>query len=69
MLITRIIEDKITNDQRRKYKSPIDSRNLANNVENEVVEALTESVTSNYKNISHRYYKIKAKLFNQEKLS
>ena len=51
-----------------KYKSPIDSRNLANNVENEVVEALTDSVTSNYKNISHRYYKIKAKLFNQENL-
>ena len=64
-----LAKDKITNDKWRKYKSPIDSRNLANNVENEVVEALTESVTSNYKNISHRYYKIKAKLFNQEKLN
>ena len=45
-----LAKDKITNDKWRKYKSPIDSRNLANNVENEVVEALTESVTSNYKN-------------------
>ena len=64
-----LAKDKITNDKWRKYNSPIDSRNLANNVENEVVEALTQSVTSNYKNISHRYYKIKAKLFNREKLN
>ena len=64
-----LAKDKITNDKWRKYNSPIDSRNLANNVENEVVDALTESVSSNYKNISHRYYKIKAKLFNQEKLN
>ena len=40
-----LAKDKITNDKWRKYNSPIDSRNLANNVENEVVEALTQSVT------------------------
>ena len=56
-----LAKDKITNDKWRRYSSPVDSRNLSNNVENEVVEALTKSVTSNYKNISHRYYELKRK--------
>ena len=34
-----------------------------------MVEALSQSVISNYKNISHRYYEIKSKLFNQPKLN
>jgi len=63
-----LAKDKITNDKWRNYKSPVESRNLANNVEGEVVDALTKSVTSNYKNISHRYYEIKSKLFNKKQL-
>ena len=63
-----LAKDKITNDKWRKYQSPLSARNLANNVEDEVVEALTESVTSNYKNIAHRYYAIKSKIFKKDKL-
>ena len=63
-----LAKDKITNDKWRNYTSPDESRNLANNVEGEVVDALTKSVTSNYKNISHRYYEIKSKLFNKKQL-
>ena len=63
-----LAKDKITNDKWRNYTSPVESRNLANNVEGEVVDALTKSVTSNYKNISHRYYEIKSKLFNKKQL-
>ena len=63
-----LAKHKITNDKWRNYKSPVESRNLANNVEGEVVDALTKSVTSNYKNISHRYYEIKSKLFNKKQL-
>ena len=33
-----------------------------------MVEALAKSVTSNYKNISHRYYEIKSNLFNKKQL-
>ena len=62
-------KDKVTNDKWRNYHSPVDSRNLSNNVENEVVEALTKSVTSNYKNISHRYYDIKSKIFKKNQLN
>ena len=63
-----LAKDKITNDKWRNYSSPVESRNLANNVESEVVDALSKSVTSNYKNISHRYYEIKSKLFNKQQL-
>ena len=63
-----LAKDKITNDKWRNYNSPVDSRNLANNVESEVVDALSESVTSNYKNISHRYYEIKSNLFRKKQL-
>ena len=63
-----LAKDKITNDKWRNYTSPVESRNLANNVEGEVVDALSKSVTSNYKNISHRYYEIKSKLFNKKQL-
>ena len=63
-----LAKDKITNDKWRKYSSPVDSRNLSNNVENDVVEALSTSVTSNYKNISHRYYELKSKIFKKNQL-
>ena len=63
-----LAKDKITNDKWRKYSSPVDSRNLSNNVENDVVEALSKSVTSNYKNISHRYYELKSKIFKKKQL-
>ena len=63
-----LAKDKITNDKWRKYDTPVDSRNLSNNVENDVVEALSKSVTSNYKNISHRYYELKSKIFKKNQL-
>ena len=63
-----LAKDKITNDKWRKYCTPVDSRNLSNNVENDVVEALSKSVTSNYKNISHRYYELKSKIFKKNQL-
>ena len=63
-----LAKDKITNDKWRKYSFPVDSRNLSNNVENDVVEALSKSVTSNYKNISHRYYELKSKIFKKNQL-
>ena len=63
-----LAKDKTTNDKWRNYSSPVESRNLSNNVENEVVEALSDCVTSNYKKISHRYYEIKSKIFKKDQL-
>ena len=51
------------------FKFPISSRNLDNDLENEVVEALANSVTSKFGDLSHRYYKIKAEWFEVKQLN
>lgn len=67
--ITNILaKDKSIEDKWRKFENPIQARNLSNIIEDDVVEALYESVQNNYENISHRYYKLKAKILNKNKL-
>ncbi len=58
-----LAKDKFVNDNWRKYPNPVRSRNLSNAIEDEVVEALSQSITSSYSKLSHRYYSIKAKWF------
>ena len=53
--------DKATEDELRGYPSWITSRNLANKAPEAVVEALVETVTSNYDLVS-RHYDIKRRL-------
>lgn len=67
--ITNILaKDKEISDEWRKYKTPISSRNLSNRIEDDVVENLYEVVQENYENISHNYYRLKAKMLNKNKL-
>lgn len=67
--ITNILaKDKETSDKWRKFPTPISSRNVSNFIEDEVVENLFNQVKKNYSNISHRYYKIKAKILGKDKL-
>ena len=67
--ITNILaKDKSISDQWRKYETPISARNLSNYIEDDVVEDLYNSVQRNYKDISHRYYKLKAKMLKKDKL-
>ncbi|MFT7087136.1 MAG: oligoendopeptidase F [Rickettsiales bacterium] len=67
--ITNILaKDKDISDKWRGFKSPISSRNLSNFIEDEVVDSLIETVKKNYPTISHRYYKIKAKILGMEKM-
>ena len=63
-----LAKDKSINDEWRKYPNPVRSMNLANVVEDEVVDSLSKAVTSSYNNLSHRYYKIKAKWFGRKYL-
>ncbi|MDC0861230.1 M3 family oligoendopeptidase [Alphaproteobacteria bacterium] len=63
-----LAKDKIINDKWRNYQKPVDARNLANNIEGDVVDALSNSVQNHYSKISHRYYKLKSKIFDKEKL-
>lgn len=63
-----VIKDKSIEDNKRKYKKPVSERNLCENVTDEVVDALANTVKENYKNISHRFYKLKAKWLGVDKI-
>lgn len=63
-----LAKDKQINDMLRNFSRPISSPNLLNFIEDEVVDALIKAVKDAYPNLSHRYYKLKAKWFGQNKL-
>jgi len=69
-LITNVLaKDKEIEDKWRNFAEPISSRNLANFIEDDVVNNLIETVKNNYPKLSHRYYRIKAKWFGVKKLA
>ena len=63
LITNTLIKDKEIDDRWRKYPRPQSFRNLANVVEDEVVDALASAVKAAYPRLSHRYYKLKAKWF------
>ncbi len=63
-----LAKDKAIEDKKRRFSAPISSRNLSNSIEDEVVEALLSTVQKNYPALSHRYYALKAKWLNVDKL-
>ncbi|HLD76816.1 MAG TPA: M3 family oligoendopeptidase [Rickettsiales bacterium] len=68
--ITNILaKDKSIEDKYRKFAKPISSRNLSNFVADEIVNILIQKVRENYKNISHKYYKKKAKIMGKKFLN
>ena len=63
-LITNVLaKDKEIADRWRGFADIADSRHLANRVEREVVDALSDAVTAAYPRLSHRYYRLKARWF------
>ena len=69
LITNTLAKDKEIEDQWRRYPEPQSYRNLANQVEDEVVAALVGAVRKNYSNLSHRYYKLKAKWFGVRQLN
>jgi oligoendopeptidase F len=68
--ITNVLaKDKEISDRWRGYEDIADSRHMSNSVEREVVDALQTAVQAAYPRLSHRYYKLKAKWFGQDKLN
>ena len=63
-----IMKDKAIDDDKRGFKLPMSSRNLAEDVSDETVSCLANTIRDNYKNISWRFYKIKAKLLGMKKI-
>jgi oligoendopeptidase F len=61
LITNTLAKDKQIEDGWRHFARPISSRNLANHVEDEVVDALIAAVRAAYPRLSHRYYRLKAR--------
>ncbi len=68
LITNTLAKDKEIEDKWRDFARPVSSRNLANQVEDQVVDALADAVKQSYPRLSHRYYKLKAKWMGQEAL-
>ena len=68
LVLNTIIKEKEIDDRWRGYKRPISARNLSNQVEGEVVDALIGAVRASYPSLSHRYYGLKARWLGLDKL-
>lgn len=63
-----LAKDKEVEDRWRKYPRPVSARNLANQVEDDVVDALVKAVQASFPRLSHRYYALKARWLKLKKL-
>ena len=68
MILNVISRDRFIEDNKRGFKNIVSSRNLDNDVEDEVVDALVHTVNKAMPKLTHRYYKWKANEFGKNKL-
>ncbi|MGE3231404.1 MAG: M3 family oligoendopeptidase [Hyphomicrobium sp.] len=68
LISNTLAKDKEIEDRWRHFPRPVSARNLANHVEDEVVDALVAAVKAHYAPLSHRYYRLKAKWFGRSEL-
>jgi len=61
--------EKQVEDRWRKYPTPSAARHIANEVDADAVEALEAAVVEAYPRVSHRYYRLKAKVMGMEALN
>ena len=60
--------EKQVEDRWRKYPDPAASRHLANEVDADAVAALEAAVVDSYGTVSHRYYRLKARVMGRKTL-
>ncbi|TCS63053.1 M3 family oligoendopeptidase [Varunaivibrio sulfuroxidans] len=68
LITNTLAKDKAIEDEWRGYPRPVSERNLHNQVEDVVVDALVGSVKTAFPDLSHRYYALKARWFGVERL-
>ena len=68
LIYNMVIKDKAIEDAKRGFRQPVSERNMAENVKDSTVETLAETVRKNYKNIAHRFYRLKAKWLGVDKI-
>lgn len=64
-----VIKDKAVEDEKRGFKTPVSARNISENVSDESVEVLAQTVRKHYKDLAHRFYKLKAKWLGVKKIN
>jgi oligoendopeptidase F len=69
LIYNTLIKDKQVEDKWRGFARPVSARNVANMVEDDVVDTLIETVRTNYAALSQRYYRWKAKKLGQTQLA
>ncbi len=68
LVLNTIAKDKQIEDGWRGFKRPVAARNLANDVDDEVVDALVSAVNSRNADLAHRYYALKAGWMGQKQI-
>lgn len=68
LITNTLAKDKEIEDRWRHFDRPVSERNLANQVEDGVVDALVASVKGAYGDLAHRYYAMKAQWFDKDAL-
>lgn len=68
LITNTLAKDKEISDRWRGFKDIAEARHLSNRVEPAVVDALVAAVRASYPQLSHRYYKMKAKWLGKDKL-
>ena len=69
LITNTLAKDKEIEDGWRGFARPVSARNLANFVEDQVVDALVGAVSQAYPRLSHRYYALKARWMGVEQLA
>src|SRR5690606_30480081 len=69
LVTNTLAKDKAIEDRWRGYNAPISSRNVSNQVEDEVVEALITAVKRSYPDLAHRYYRLKGRWLGKEPMA
>ena len=68
LITNTLAKDKEIEDKWRGFARPISARNLANQVEDDVVGALIDAVKASFPRLSHRYYAIKSEWMGRDAL-
>jgi len=68
LITNTLAKEKEIDDKWRNYPRPQSYRNLSNQVEDHVVDALVAAVKGGFEPLSHRYYALKAKWFGVDQL-
>jgi oligoendopeptidase F len=69
LITNTLAKDKEIMDNWRGYDHPVAARNLSNQVDDDVVNALVTSVKDSYGDLTHRYYALKAEMMGLDKLA